>query len=168
MKRVRRYGRPHRTDLLAMMLLNALVAAPALLLVFAIFGTRSIFAPILAASPQDDESFIRWLSYFMLLPGAGIMFSCLWYWLILTGRGRGLNWGAALCYGVGIALVNVPVCGFLVGLMLGNPALACIFALICVMLIPHLLLAMSTFGLMMGAFNGLWAHNWIAHHRPKE
>ncbi|HZP80507.1 MAG TPA: hypothetical protein VFB21_02605 [Chthonomonadaceae bacterium] len=161
----RRYGRPGGGSLLAMMCVNGIVALIVLKLVFVVFGAGTILATGLAAHAQ--ASLIeRGRMLWPMLPGAAFGFSCLWFWLALIGRSRGVPWGAALLYGVAIAFANVPFSGFLVGLLHGNPLLGLLLALVSLLLLPSLAVSMIAFGLAMGAFNGLMAQRWIARHRP--
>src|SRR5438270_11413718 len=108
----RKYGRPIRIDLLWMMLVNAAAGAVALTVVLLVFGVDAILrmrveAAGLRMSPE------HWSFLALMVPGAGIAYGCLWYWLILTGRSRGVSWGGACLYGALIAYGNLPFTGFL-------------------------------------------------------
>ncbi|HZO88387.1 MAG TPA: hypothetical protein VFB38_08605 [Chthonomonadaceae bacterium] len=164
----RRFGRPGGGSLLGMMIINGLVAAVVLLIVFVLFDIGHILEARLAAYPLVGAA-AHWSKFWPMLPGASIGFGCLWYWLVLVGRSRGVPWGGALLYGVLIAMGNVPFSGFLAGLLHGSPLMGLVLALIALLsllLMPSLLLAMLVFGATMGAFNGLMAQGWIERHRP--
>lgn len=162
----RKYGRPHRGDLLCMMVKNAVMGFFVLWFVFWLFDVSSI-VPERAAAFGVLLSPDKWMFLGFLLPGASIGFGCLWYWLVIVGRSRGVPWGAALSYGIFIALANVPLSGFFLGLMYGSPFLGALIGLALLMLVPSLLMSMLVFGLLMGAFNGSEAANWITRHRPE-
>jgi hypothetical protein len=147
-----------------MMVLNASIAGPLLALVLALFGLQTI-APPLHAFARVMESLSRWDVIWPMLPGAGIGFGCLWYWLILTGRSQGVAWGGACIYGVMIALADVLAWGLILGTLQGNPLFGLLLGLAMLILLPVLLVAMSVFGLVMGVLNGHAAQRWIARRR---
>lgn len=158
----RKYGRPHSADLFGMMLANAGTASLVLLVVFGLFGTRHILLPVSLQATDITGSLFKWLCYGLLLPGSGILYGCLWFWLILTGRRGGVNWGAAFLYGIGIALVNALLCGAMAGAMLGSSLVGLVFALINILISQSFLFATLTYGVFMGALNALWATRWIS------
>ena len=167
----RKYGRPHSAELFGMMLVNAGIASVVLLVVFGIFGTRHILLPVSLQSAQIADltgSLFKWLCYGLLLPGSGILYGCLWFWLILTGRRQGVNWSAGMLYGVGIALANALLCGAMAGAMLGNSLIGLVFALVNILLSGSFLFATATFGVFMGLLNALGASRWIAKHSRKD
>ena len=149
-------------DLFGMMFANAGTASVALLIIFGIFGTRHILLPIANMPADIAEHLFKWLCYGLLLPGSGILYACLWFWLVLTGRRDGVNWGAALFYGIGIALVNALLCGAMAGALLGSSLVGLLFALINMLISQSFLFAILAYGVLMGLLNGLWARNWIA------
>lgn len=161
----RKYGRPHRGDVLGMMLMNTGVSAFVLTIVFWFFEVGTImpqrFAPI-----TNGISAPEWLFLLALTPGAGIAYGCLWYWLVIIGRAKGVPWGGAFVYGALVAFGNVPFSGFLFGLMSGTPFLGALIGLAMLLIVPQLLIAMTLFGIIMGWYNGVKAANWIARHRP--
>jgi hypothetical protein len=147
-----------------MMALNGVVACLVLAVLFALFGVGNIIEARLAASSLTADA-AKWSALLPMLPGAAILFGCLWYWLVVIGRAKGLPWGAACLYGVFLACGNVPLSGLLMGLLHGNPLLGMLIALVMLLMLPSLLVAMICFGLTMGAFNGLMAARWIERHR---
>ncbi len=165
----RRFGRPGGGSLFGMMVLNGVASLIVLIFVFALFRVGSILPMRLAAIPLVRAA-LKWNALWPMLPGAAIGFACLWYWLVLIGRARGVPWGGALLYGVGLALADLPLSGFLLGLVHGGPLVGLILALISLLtllLMPAVTLAMAVFGLIMGAFNGVLAQVWIERHRPR-
>lgn len=163
----RRRFLPGFFGLLGMIILNGLVGASILKLLYWLFGVSGILEMRLASWPLMQAA-SKWETLWPMLPGASLLFACLWFWLILTGRTNGVNWGAALFYGVMLSFANVLIAGFLAGLVNGDPLLGMLLGLVMLLLVPHLLIAMILFGLTMGLFNGLLSHRWIERHRPKE
>lgn len=161
----RRYNRPGGGSFFGMLFVNGVAAFILLKIVFALFGTGLILSQRLAAYGPTHAA-ARWDTFWAMLPGAALGYACLWYWLILVGRSRGISWGGASIYGVLIAFGNVLAAGFLIGLLHGNPLLGLLIGFVMLLMIPSLLLAMICFGLAMGGFNGLLAYNWIERHRP--
>jgi|SRR5579871_6917611 len=162
----RRRFRPGSGHVFGMMLANALATLLILPVIFALFGVHHVDLPLGLASHHWAQA-VEWQSFWPLLPGAAICFGCLWFWLILTGRTRGLSWGSALVYGVFIALFDVPLRGFLTGALNGDPLTGLLIGLVVVFLLPALLLSMLTFGVLMGALNGWLAQGWIKRHVPR-
>ncbi len=158
--------RPNSLSLLAMIVVNGLAAGVVLKFLFALFGIGAIF-PEWAAAHEWTRTAMQWELFWPLLPGAAIGFGCLWYWLILAGRFRGLPWGAACIYGCGVAFATVPLSGFLLGLQNGSPLLGLLIGLVMILVLPSLLAAMTCFGLAMGLLNGVWAQRWIIKNRPR-
>jgi len=161
----RRYGRPGRVSLLSMMAFNALIAVPLLAFVLGIFGLQNLKPPLPAAFAPVAAEITRWSVIWPMLPGAGVGFGCLWYWLVLVGRSRGVPWGGACVYAVLIALGDVLVWGLILGTVQGEPLLGLLLGLVMLILLPSLLLAMCVFGLMMGALNGQAAQRWIERRK---
>jgi len=160
-----RFGRPGRGSLLGMMVVNGIVGGVVLVVLFALFGVGNILETRLAASSMTADA-SKWNALLPMLPGAAILFACLWYWLVMAARrSKELPWGAACLYGISLACSNVPLSGLLMGLLHGDPLLAMLIALVMLLLLPSLLIAMICFGLVMGAFNGLMAAHWIERHR---
>ncbi|MCX6377968.1 MAG: hypothetical protein NT023_00600 [Armatimonadetes bacterium] len=95
----RRYGRPGTSDVIKMIVVNLIIASVTLLVVFKIFGMGIAIGQLPIGEDKNARE-IMWTLYSFILPGAGIGFALLWFWLILTGRTvKGLNWGAAYVYG---------------------------------------------------------------------
>jgi hypothetical protein len=152
-----------------MIFINGIAALIVLTVVFHLFGVGPILEARLAAIPLVRVA-AKWNALWPMLPGAAVGFACLWYWLVLIGRSRGVPWGGALLYGVALALGNVPLGGFIIGLIHGGPLLGLLLALVFLLnllLLPSVTLAMAVFGLVMGAFNGILAQLWIERHRPR-
>jgi hypothetical protein len=147
-----------------MMVLNAIAAYFLLAILLKLFGL-TIILPEFAAHHAWAAEGSRWDVLAAFLPGAAISYGLLWFWLILTGRSeRGITWGGALVYGVIIALYNVPLSGFLVGLLHGDPLFGLLIGLVILLLVPSLAMCMLVFGLLMGLLNGKWATRWIERH----
>ncbi len=164
----RRYGRPGTSDIIKMIVVNLLISAVVLLFVFKIFGLGIAIGQLPIGEGKNARE-IMWTLYSFILPGAGIGFAILWFWLILTGRTvKGLNWGAAYVYGGGVGLFCLPLGSFFTGLLLGDPIVALLLALVSLILVPSIALSMVTFGLIMGGVNAKMAHKWIGEHRPAE
>lgn len=161
----RRFGRPNRFDLLAMMLVNAAASGVIFYVVYTLFNIQPILTEALAARGIAMGGRIALIV--PLIPGAGIAFSCLWYWLILTGRRNGLSWGGALLYGVLIACADVPVGGFVQGALEGNPLMGLLIGLVLLLVLPPLLLATILAGLLLGGSNGWLANKWIERYRRR-
>ena len=162
MSRSGRYGRPGRLPLLAMMLANGILSWFVLHILFSILDVRDIpdiFGPRGAAWTVGLKS---WDLLTWMLPGVGIGLGCLWFWLILVGRSRGVPWGGAFAYAVVIAFVNAPVSGLLIGSLHGNPFLGALIGLAVLLLQHSLLLALILYGILMGGLNGWLAERWIA------
>jgi hypothetical protein len=157
-----RYGRPNRTALLTMIAINGALALIALTISLAIFGVRDILPP----RPEMFRALrtMPWEMIWPMLPGAAVAYGCLWYWLIVVGRSRGVPWGGAVVYGMVIALVNVPVGGFIYG-GLNNYPLAALIYLVLLLIVPVWLLAVCFFGIAMGLCNGYVAQWWIERSR---
>jgi hypothetical protein len=154
-----------RSDLVLMMAVNGLVSSVLLLVLFLVFGIR-VFLPVRMAGHTLLLTKETWAMLALMVPGSGIGFACLWYWLILRGRSRGVAWGAAGLYGVAVAFCALPFAGFCIGLLYDQPFLFGLVALALLLLMPNMLAALTVFGLAMGAFNGIMAHRWIAFYRP--
>jgi hypothetical protein len=166
----RRYGRPDRASLFAMMGINAVVSVVVLTVALSIFGVRELMpfklAAMLHTSLHTSEA-LRWNIIWPQVPGAAIAYGCLWFWLILVGRTRGVAWGGAAVYGLVIALVNVPVAGLLYGLEIGQPVLSMLIMFALLLIYPAWLLTVAVFGITMGLLNGRAAQWWIERHRPR-
>lgn len=160
---MRRNGMPGSGDMIKMVFLNAIVSFITLKISLALFGGRDIIRARMEASAWTAD--LADIDFALLMvPGAAIAFTGLWQWLIKEGRKHRLSWGSALLYGVGVAFVNVPIGGFVLGIANGNPLLGLLFALVSLLLLPSLLLSMTCFGLTMGALNGRWAQKWLDKH----
>lgn len=157
-----KYGRPSRGALLCMMVLNAGLAAVVLTVVFALFDISHVLTN--AYGTRIGPSGMPADALLPFLPGAGIMFGCLWFWTCVYGRSKGLPWVGAFIYGVVLSIINVAIAGFILGMMHGEPGLALLLALIAlvsVFLIPALFSAICLFGLVMGGVNAVIASIWI-------
>jgi hypothetical protein len=186
----RRFGRPGSGSLLGMMLVNAVISVFVLKLCCGLFGFRWFLPEHLSglasaqaiqkwqvihdlckilhfALPASAQAVQKWGVILPLLPGAAIGFGCLWYWLILVGRSRGLSWTGACVYGILIAFANVPLAGFLVGLLHGNALIGLLLGLVLLFVMPSIWLTMGAFGITMGLFNAAMAGRWIERHRPR-
>jgi hypothetical protein len=163
---MRRNGMPGSGDMIKMVLVNAVTAFITLKIVFGLFGGGKIIVPPSMVWGWTLEEVDIDLALLMV-PGAAIAFTGLWHWLIREGRKSHLSWGSALFYGIYIAFVNVPVSGFVLGVVNGNPLLGLLFALLSLVFIPSLLLSMTCFGLVMGAINGLRAQGWLEKYSPR-
>jgi hypothetical protein len=157
-----RYGRPNRASLLAMMIVNGIAALIVMRVALAIFGVPDL----IPAAPQFLHALriTPWALILPMLPGAAIAYGCLWYWLIVVGRSRGVPWGGAVVYGMVIALVNVPLAGLIYGSYQGNPILALLY-LVLLLIVPAWLVAVCFFGAIMGVSNGYIAQRWIERYR---
>ena len=161
----RRYGRPGTSDVIKMIVVNLIIASVTLLVVFKIFGMGIAIGQLPIGEDKNARE-IMWTLYSFILPGAGIGFALLWFWLILTGRTvKGLNWGAAYVYGGAVGLFCLPLGSFFTGLLLGDPFIAVLLALLSLVMVPSIALSMVTFGLIMGGINAKMAHKWIGEHR---
>ncbi len=163
----RRYGRPGSTDVGLMIFVNLLLSSAVLLLVFLLFGVGVAIGQ-LPLAPDQSARTIAWMLYGFTLPGAAIGYALLWFWLIVTGRTpKGLNWGAAVLHGAAIGLFCLPIGSLCTGILLGDPMLAVLLALVSLVMVPSIAVSMVFFGLVMGAINGAMAQAWIEKHRPK-
>ena len=162
-----RYGRPNRLSLLAVMLLNALVGVVVLYLVCTLFGVNTIVIGQLAAHGIHVSE--RWGIVLPMLPGIGIGMGCLWFWLVLVGRTKGVVWGGAAVYGGLVAVCNVPIAALILVALEGRPPeeflMAMLIAFALVLLMPALLIAMLLSGGILGLFNARLAHTWIAWYK---
>ena len=162
-----RYGRPNRASLLGVMLLNGLVGTIVLYLVCTLFGVSSIVLGQLAAHGIKVSE--KWGVVLPMLPGIGIGMGCLWFWLVLIGRTRGVQWGGAIVYGGILAACNVPIAGLILGLLDGVPTkelpLLMLISLALMLLSPALIVAMLLSGGIMGLFNARLAYDWIAWYK---
>lgn len=162
-----RYGRPNRASLFGVMLLNGLVGAIVLYLVCTLFGVSTIILSQLAA--RGFEVSEKWNVVLPMLPGVGIGMGCLWFWLVLIGRMRGVQWGGAIVYGGILAACNVPVAGLILGLLEGVPTkelpLLMLIAFALMLLSPAMIVAMMLSGGIMGLFNARLAYVWIAWYK---
>ena len=162
----RRYGRPGTTDVLLMMVVNLLIASVVLLFVFLTFGI-GIAIGQLPLAPDTSARTVMWMLYTFILPGAAVGFALLWFWLIVTGRTpKGLNWGAAFIYGGIIGLICLPIGSLCTGILLGDPFIAVLLALLSLVMVPSIAISMIFFGLLMGVINGKMAQVWIERNRP--
>src|SRR5579871_1207733 len=110
----RRYGRPGGGSFFGMILLNGILAFIVLKVVFALFGVNWVLGQKAAAIGALHAA-TKWGVLLAMLPGAAVGFACLWYWLVLVGRSRGLPWAGACIYGVLLAFSNVLLAGLLRG-----------------------------------------------------
>lgn len=150
--------------MLGMMAVNALLGGVVLFVFLQLFGIREIVAP---DAMGRALSRIKWNALWPLVPGIGVAFGCLWYWLVAVARSHRLPWAGACIYGSIIAVMNVLLSGLMVGLLHGNPLLYFLMALIALLLVPSVLCSMVIFGLVMGALNGLLAQRWVDRQKGK-
>ncbi len=155
--------RPGSASLLAMMVINAVVSVAVLMGVYALFGLNSVFAQRLT----QLGAAAKWETLWPLVPGAAIAFALLWFCQVIVGRSRGVNWSAALFYGIGIAFGNVLLGGLLNGLLHGNPLLGMLMGLLMLVMVPANWAGMATFGVIMGLVNARFAAAWIARYYPR-
>jgi len=167
MARGRRYGRPDSGDLFLVMILNALVGCGLLVILCHAFAVRAAVLHMHGVAHEALLARPELLFAAALAPGAGIAFGCLWYWLVITGRQRGVPWGAAALYGVGIACADMPFAGMLWGLLDGNPFKGALIGLLVLLLVAEVRAALIAFGLAMGLLNGGIAHRWIDYYRSR-
>jgi len=158
-----KYGRPNRIWLLTMIIANAVVAFVLLSFLLRLFAIDNI---VLSAAKLDGPP-NRWALSLVLLPGAAIAFGCLWYWLVVVGRTRGIVWGGALVYGMIIGVCNIPLGGLILGVLNGAPLFNMLIALLLMLLLPKTLICAGLFGTAMGVFNGTSAQQWIDAHRKR-
>ena len=166
MTTTRRYGRPDRASLLAMMTVNAVGAIIVLTVALTLFGVRELL-PFNLAAMLHIVSAPKWSMVWPMLPGAAIAYGCLWYWEVIIGRSRGVPWGGAAVYGLVIALIDVPIAGLLYGLTIGMPGLCMLFLFALLIILPGWLLTVAAFGISMGLLNGYLAQCWIDRHRVR-
>ena len=164
-----RYGRPNRLSLFIVMLVNALAGSLVLYLVCTLFGVASIVIGQLAAHGIKISD--RWGIVLPMLPGIGIGMGCLWFWIVLLGRTRGVQWGGAAVYGAILAVCNVPIAALILGVLAGvepnGLLIMMLIALALLMLSPALLVAMLLSGAILGLFNARLAHDWIAWYKRR-
>jgi hypothetical protein len=151
-----------------MMVANGALALVVLTATLKMFGVNESIIPILPgdmAVPAHLRLTMPWGLVWPMLPGAAVAFGCLWYWLTVIGRSRGIPWGGAAVYGLVIALVNVPVGGMLLGLLDGQPLWGMLILAVLLLIVPGWLLAISVFGIVMGILNGFVSQWWIGKRR---
>ena len=162
-----RYGRPNRASLFVTMLLNALVGSLVLYLVCTLFGVNAIVLSQMAAHGIQISD--RWNMVLPMLPGVGIGMGCLWFWLVLVGRTKGVQWGGAAVYGGLLAVCNVPIAALVLAALEGCPPnemlLMMLIAFALVLISPALLISMLLSGGILGLFNARLAHTWIAWYK---
>lgn len=159
-------GRPSFRELLRVLVINLFTSGFLLVLLFALLDVRSVLSAGIM-SHVLLRPVTRSLGALPFVPGAAGLFGIFWYWMALVGRVRGVPWGAAVVYGIMIAVVNVPLAGFVRGLAMGNPLLGLLYALAMVLMLPSLLLCMTVFGICMGVLNGSLAASWIRSRRGR-
>jgi hypothetical protein len=144
-----------------MMAVNAVLTLVVLTVLFKLFGVSQLL-PDFAVHHAWAAEAENWEMFGTLVPGAAISFGLLWFWLVLTGRSsKGLSWAGAAIYGVIIGLLNVPVSGFLTGVLHGSPFFGLLIGLVIMLLVPSIGLCMAAFGITMGLVNGRFAQRWI-------
>ncbi len=162
-----RYGRPDRASLFGTMLINALAGSVVLYLACTLFGVNAIVIGQFARHGITISE--RWGVVLPMLPGIGIGMGCLWFWLVLVGRTKGVQWGGAAVYGGILAVCNVPLAALVQGALAGRTfeeiLLMMLIALALVMISPALLVAMLLAGGILGLFNARLAHAWIAWYK---
>lgn len=153
--------RPGSIGIVGMMAVNAALSLIVLSFLFKLFGVSQLLPDFAVRHAWAAEA-ANWEMFGTLIPGAAIGFGLLWFWLILTGRsGKGLSWGGAAIYGLIIGLCNIPLSGFLTGLLHGSPLFGLLIGLVIMLLVPSIGLCMAVFGIIMGLINGRFAQWWI-------
>ncbi len=160
-----RYGRPGSASLLAVIACNYLLST-AILGLALLFSDILHFIPVL---PQETGYFAcLHFSAIVLAPGAAIFYGCLWFWLVITGRVKGVTWGGALVYGVCLALLDVPVAGLIAGALYGSPLLGFLLGLVILLIHPGVLFFTSCAGALLGCVNGIVATAWISQWKRRK
>ncbi len=157
-----RRNRPPTSAIIGMMLANAVLSFPILFSLLWLMGVKSILPPGFEKGPQLIRTSV------VMLPGAGILFGCFWFWLTVTRRASGISWGAAAIYGLFLGWGVVVTGGAVIVVLHGQPALAllgALLSLITLALSPALLFSASLSGIVMGIINGYAAHIWIESRR---
>jgi hypothetical protein len=149
-----------------MMVLNAVVSVGVLYVIYALFGLHGALAQRLSQVSILGAA-ANWDSMLPLIPGAAIAFALLWFCQIIVGRSRGVNWGSAFCYGMGIGLCDVLLGGLINGGLHGNPLIGLLLGFLMLILVPANLAGMLLFGAIMGLLNARLAHAWIARYYPR-
>ncbi len=162
-----RYGRPGIFSLLGVMLLNLLVGSLVFYLVCVLFGINSIvIGQLLAHGIKVSDT---WGVVLPMLPGVAVGMGCLWYWIVLIGRTKGVQWGGATVYGGLLALFNVPLAALVLCLVKGvDPEqipLIMLISLALALVSPAITVGMLLAGGIMGLFNARLAHTWIAWYK---
>jgi hypothetical protein len=161
MTSTKRRLRPGSLGIVWMMAVNAVLSLVMLTVMFKLFGVSHLL-PDFAVHHAWAADAEHWQMFGTLVPGAAIGFGLLWFWLVLTGRsGKGIAWGGAAIYGLIIGICDIPLSGFLTGLLHGSPLFGLLIGLVIMLLVPSIGLCMAAFGITMGLVNGRFAHNWI-------
>ena len=149
---------PNPLHLVWRLLCNLVACSLVYFLLMILFGAKILFIPGLD-NPYNPLTFLKVFAFF--LPGATLGYTALWTWLSMTKDVTRFNWGAAFFYGIGIGVVNVPVCAALLCLNGGmSPVLGLLFGLISLFLTPKFLILAIASGLILGATNGSSALTW--------
>jgi hypothetical protein len=137
---------------------NVFASGITLYLCLKIFGVNVVIGQLPIEAAPRLVAFLLFTSMTLL---SALRFTLLWHWLIREGRTpEAVNWGAAFYQGGIAALTSLPLSGFFVGLLLNNP-LGALFALVALLLVPTLFLALSLFGVILGAINAKRAQHWL-------
>ncbi len=155
------FKKPNVGERIGMVLSNTIAAVIVLNVVFIFLGGKRIIEPPFAQWAAAHGA-VEWNPLVLLTPGAAIGFGWLRYTLIMNGRLRGVSWTTGVLHGVMLALANVPLAGFLLGLLNENPLMGLLFGLASLLLMPSLLISMGTFGVLMGLFNAMKAEKFLA------
>ncbi len=155
-----RYGRPGSASLLTVIAVNYILST----IVLGIALMLSDILHFLPVLPHGTGYHVCMrVAAQILAPGAAILYGCQWFWLVITGRVKGVTWGGALVYGSCLAVANVPVAGVIAGALYGSPLIGFLLALALLLVHPGTLFFMLLAGVLLGGANGLAASAWISH-----
>ena len=153
---------PNPLHFFGRLLINFVASSVLYFLLMNLFGARILFIPGVD-NPYDPLTFIK--VYLHFLPGATLGFTLLWNWLTRTPDVKQFNWGAAIFYGVGIGVMNVPVCAALLCWRHeASPLLGFLFGILALILTPSFLLLGIAIGLLLGVTNASSAATWRQTH----
>lgn len=157
-----KYGRPGSSSLLAMIAANYVAAV----ILMACAVLMSDIMSLLPTAPKET-GYLACLHFsaIALAPGAAILYGCQWFWLVVTGRVKGVTWGGAVVYGALIAIADVPVAGLIMGALSGIPLQGLLIGLVILLIHPGTSFSMLVAGSAMGTGNGIAASSWIAKWR---
>ena len=155
-----KFKKPNAGERIGMVFGNALAAMVVLNVVFVLLGGKRIIEVHFAEWALANNA-VEWNPLVLLTPGAAVGFGWLRYRLIIEGRLRGVSWATGVIHGALIALVNVPFASFLLGILNNDPLRGLLLGLASLLLMPSLLIAMGTFGVVMGLYNSMKAERFL-------